>query len=232
MDEPEEHIHVQVLLPALGVSLLLVLSIYTIFQFSKPRTGHIILPGGVTYLGPSPSPTGLPTVTSVKVGTPAKQLNVDKIPLPADVTWTETKGKIYPYTFSYPSSLSLGVFPDDPYDGVTVFYGNTDSSANLFFRVEDLNRLNKKDYIAKPKMDYVSAWWKDYQWKGVASVTAFTNSKGLHGYRAKYLDDTGKTPYDQVFFEIPEKNDRIIWLSGKLFDQNVFDKIVDRVSWN
>lgn len=191
------------LFPALGVGILLLISVFAVFEFSKPRASQIILPGGITYLGPSPS-------------TPSTHSS------PSSQTWSTQTGKIFPYSFSYPSSLSLGVFPNDPTDGVTLFQKGTEASANLFFRVEKLD--------GKP-MEHAQNWWKQYAWNGVESVTAFTNSKGLKGYRAKYLDATGNTPYDHVFFEIPDHKDLMIWLSGKLFSQEVFDTIVDSVDW-
>ena len=80
-------------------------------------------------------------------------------------------------------------------------------------------------------MEYAGDWWKEYNWKGVASVSAFTNSKGLKGYRAKYLNDQNTTSYDHIFFEVPGRKDLIIWLSGKLFSQPDFDKLIDSVAW-
>lgn len=169
------------------------------YQYSRPRPGGIVLPGGITYLGPSPSQ--------------------------ADVKWATQTGKKYPYSFLYPSSLSLGVFPSDPFDAVTIFWGDTNPQENLLLRVETLKDPKKS------KKDYVRDWWKDYTWKGVADIAEFTNSNGLKGYRAKYLDSSGTSPFDHVFFEVPGRPDLVIWMSGKMLEQGVFDKIVDSVSW-
>jgi hypothetical protein len=208
----------KILMPAILVSLMMFGAVYIAFRSALSRPGTVVLPGGITYLGSSPTPT--PTV-EVAAGT---------IPIATDAKWTAYTGKRYPYAFQYPSSLSIGWFPNDPYDAVTVFYANTDSNANVFFRVDDLTKLHKTDYIGKP-MAYAQNWWKDYTWKGVSSVTEFTNANGLTGYRATYIDETDKTPYDHVFFTVPGRNDLIIWVSGKLFAPEVFDKIVDSVAW-
>lgn len=184
-------------IPTIVVSIMLCLGVYVAFQSAKNTPSTIVLPGGITYLGPTPTPITSPTFASYK-------------------------GKLYPYTFSYPASFSLGWFPDDPLDAVTAFIDKTDSNQNIFFRVET---------VKQSPMDHASNWWKDYAWKDVESVTAFTNSMGLHGYRAKYIDNKGVVPFDHVFFEVPERNDLIIWVSGKLFSQEVFDKLVDSVSW-
>ncbi len=207
-------------LPVVIVSILLFAGVLWSYQSTKNRSPHIVLPGGITYLGPSPS------------STPASRPSIPdaRIPIPDNTKWIERKGVIFPYSFTYPDALSLGVFPSDPYDSITVFYDGTDANKNIFFRVEDLNKLNKKEFIGKP-MEYAQTWWKDYAWKGVSNVTKFTNVKGLKGYRAKYIDNTDQTPYDHVFFEVPGRSDLIIWVNGKLFVPEIFDRIVDSVSW-
>lgn len=208
---------------ALAISAILIFGVIVSFSNAKKQQGQIVLPAGGTYLGPTP--------TTGKPDTRFSGLEARVIPVPADDVWAKNEGKQFPYSFSYPKTLSLGVFTDDPFDGVTIFYGNTKPEENLFFRIENLTTINKKEYIGKP-MEYAQNWYKDYRWSGVSSVTAFTNSQGLKGYRAKYFDENGKTPYDHVFFEVPEKNDLIIWISGKLFEPSVFDKIIDSVDWN
>ncbi len=204
-------------LPVVGITFFVLVAIVILaYLYSRPRGGAIVLPGGVTYLGHSPT---LPT-------TPGK------ISVPADATWDTQTGKKYPYSFLYPASLSLGVFPGDPFDAVTIFWGDTNPQENLLLRVENLKEMKGKEgYIKKSKKDYVLDWWKEYNWKGVSDVAAFTNSKGLTGYRAKYLDTSGSSPYDHVFFEVPGRPELVIWLSGKMLAQEVFDKIVESVTW-
>lgn len=198
-------------LPVIGSAFLTLLGIvFLAYLYSKPRAGAVVLPGGITYLGPSP------TIQATK----------GKIPVAEDSVWATQTGKKYPYSFLYPSSLSLGVFPNDPFDAVTIFWGDTNPQENLLLRVETLKDTKKS------KKDYVLDWWKDYTWKGVANISEFKNSKGLKAYRAKYLDSSGTSPFDHVFFEVPNRPDLVIWLSGKLLEQGVFDKIVDSVTWS
>lgn len=196
--------------------------VFLAYQYSKPRTGAIVLPGGVTYLGPSPTDAKSDKQKAIS----------DNIPIPADAAWTTQTGKKYPYSFLYPSTLSLGVFPDDPFDAVTIFWGDTNPQENLLLRVENLKEMNgKAGYVKKPKKDYVLDWWKDYTWKGVADIMEFTNSKGLKGYRAKYIDTSGSSPFDHVFLEVPGQPELVIWLSGKMLPKEMFDRIVDSVTW-
>lgn len=179
------------------VSLILFSGVFVSFQKAKNRPGEIVLPGGITYLGPSPTHTQLKTLI----------------------------GQMYPYSFTYPANLSLGFFPNDPTDGVTIFKDGTDAGANLFFRVEPC-----KESPCEAR-EHASSWWKQYNWKGLKTLTDFTNSTGLKGYRAVYIATDGTTPYEHVFFEIPNIDDKIIWISGKLFTKEVFDKLVDSMEW-
>lgn len=207
-------------IPAIVVSGALTIMVIAFYAAAAKRTGTIVLPGGITYLGPTPTTQQHPPKNTA-----------GKIPVPETAPWTQRKGTIFPYTLLIPESLNLGVFPNDPYDAITVFYEGTDANANIFFRVENLITLKKQRYQGNLK-GYASDWWKDYAWSGVSDVTPFTNSQGLNGYRAKYLDKNGNTPYEHVFFAVPGRNDLVIWISGKLFEQSVFDRIVDSVSWN
>jgi len=206
------------LIPAVIVSIVLTIIVVVSYVAAARRQGTVVLPGGITYLGPTPTIQQKPQQTA------------GKIPVPGNAQWTEREGTTFPYRMMVPQTLNLGVFPNDLYDAITVFYEGTDSNANIFFRIENLVTLKKKSYQGKLK-EYATDWWKDYTWSGVSEVTPFTNSQGLTGYRAKYLDRDGNTPYEHVFFAVPNRNELIIWMSGKLFEQFVFDRIVDSVSW-
>lgn len=208
----------RLIVPALVVSGILFLAVIAAFVTTKNRTGTIVLPGGVTYLGPTPTKAPTP-------GTPGTT-----IPVPENATWEERKGTRYPYTFSYPSTLSLGMFPDDPFDAVTVFYEGTDANANIFFRIEDKTTQQRLPKTATLK-EYATDWWQDYTWKGVSAVTPITTAKGLSGFRASYIDTQGNTPYDHVFLSVPGNPNLVIWVSGRLFTPSVFTRIVDSITW-
>ena len=205
------------------ITLVLTLLVVVVWQNAAKRSGTIVLPGGITYLGPSEA-------QKANAAAQTAPLPGGKIPVPASDEWVIGKGKIFPYAFSIPASLSLGFFPNDPTDSVTIFYANTNAQTNLFFRVESLQGATR----SKPKIDYAQNWWRNYSgvWKGVESVVRFTNKQGLVGYRARYLNLDALVPFDHVFFEIPGRPELIIWMSGSLFDQSVFDRMVDSVSWN
>lgn len=199
--------------------VILTAAVVIAYRSAKKRTPTIVLPGGITYLGPSP------TFAPAQPG---------KVSIPTNDQWVEYRGKVFPYSFQHPKSLSIGFFPDDPFDGVTVFLPNTKPEDNLFLRVEDLTKISEaKDYVGKSKREYAENWWRQYPaWTSVVSVTAFTNSQGLKGYRAKYLDAAGTSPYDHVFFEVYGKQNLVLWLSGRLLPQEVFDRLIDSLAWN
>ena len=199
---------------AIAIVVLLTAATILSFWYAKGRPGSIVIPAGNTYLGPSTTSAPPPPQT-------------DQIQVPPNDAVAIQTGKVFPFSFSYPKTLSLGVFPGDPFDSVTIFWGNTNPQENLLFRVESLKDIPAvRAYLNKPKIEYARDWWKQYNWKGVDSVVQFTNAKGLIGYRAKYKDASGNTPFDHVFFEVPDRPELVIWMSGKLLDQATFDKIV------
>lgn len=210
---------VRSLIPALVIGIVLFIGITVALQIHKQRDSHIVLPGGITYLGPSVSPQPTKPATNSAV-----------IPVSENATWVSRSGNIYPYAFSYPDSLSLGVFPNDPYDAVTVFYKDTDAGGNIFLRVEDLSALKKDQYVGNLKA-YANTWWKDYAWTGVSSISPFINSHGLKGYRVTYTDNSGLPSSEHVFFSVPGNDRLVLWMSGKLFAPDVFARMVDSVSW-
>lgn len=216
----EEETGPRLLILPMTISAILIIVVLGAFFSAKNRTGTVVLPGGITYLGPTP--TTIPVRPSNTAGA---------IPIPTNISWVTRKGTVFPFSFSYPESLSLGVFPNDPYDAVTIFYPGTDANANIFIRIENLVKLNKSGYKGNIE-EYAKDWWKDYTWKGSASITPFMNKAGLTGYRAKYLNSSDTTPYDHVFFEVPNEPHLVIWMSGRLFEPHVFDRIVDSVSWS
>ncbi|MDO8451692.1 MAG: hypothetical protein Q7S76_02375 [bacterium] len=194
------------------------------FRFAKNRSSTIVLPGGRTYLGPESEPTKGSTQTLTPEG---------KIPIDSDSAWSTQHGSLYPYSFSYPRALQLGVFPDDPFDAVTIFWGDMKPQENVFIRIEDLAKIPQAtEYIGKPAKLYAENWWRQYSyWKGVSGIEEFMNSKGLKGYRAHYKDSAGNSPFEHVFFEVPQRNDLVIWVSSKLLDKKTFDALVDSVAW-
>jgi hypothetical protein len=87
-------------------------------------------------------------------------------------------------------------------------------------------------YISQPKIEYVQNWWT--QWsglKGVKSLEQFTNSKGMKGYKVKFINTAGESPNDDVFFEVPGRSDLMVRFGNGYLDKPVFDRIVDSFNW-
>ncbi len=208
--------------------LLLVSATYLSYRHTKSRTPQIVLPGGVTYLGPSSSQKRDGNVAT----TTPPAASADTIPVPADTEWTTWSGKKYPYSFSYPKTLSLGFFPNDPFDATTIFWGDTNPQENLLLRVENLSAdPNNKKYVKGAKLAYVENWWKQYSFSGLSAVEEFTTREGLRGYRALYKEKSDKVPYEHIFLEVPGKSELVVWMSQKLLEKSIFDRIVDSLIW-
>ncbi|MCL4360209.1 hypothetical protein M1555_03085 [Patescibacteria group bacterium] len=209
-----------VIIVTVVASAVLMASAVLAYRSAASVPGQTVLPAGDTYLGPSGTPGPSPAPDS------------PYIPVAADATWKEFKGKIFPYRFRYPATLNLGVFPNDPFDSVTIFWGNTNPEANLILRVENLTHSqHTAQYVKGDKMAYIESWWKQYTYKGVSTVTKFTNSQGLTGYRAVYLGSDGEPVPDNVFFEVPGRPELLIWMSTRLLSPDIFNRIIDTVSW-
>jgi len=199
--------------------IVLGVAVYAAYRYSQKQAGNIVLPGGVTYLGPSPSPAQQPPTAPLR-------FTAD-----STVSWTTQSGRIYPYSFSYPSTLSLVVFPGDPTDSVAIAWGNVNPQQNLLFNMELIEQRDET-YINKPKIEFVKNWYKFFSGlKGVASVKPFTNANGLKGYRASYINYADASPNVDIFFEIPGQNNLMLHAANGIVDPVIFDRIIDSVKW-
>ena len=138
--------------------------------------------------------------------------------------WQTVKGHIYPYTMSVPGSIALTTFPNDPYDMYAISGRNPESNV--------LIGIDTKADPSETKSAYIQSWRKQFSiLTGVKSIDPFTNSKGLKGYKVKFLNAGGEAPGLDIFFEVPDKPQYVIHLSSGTLDPAVFDKIVDSVGW-
>ncbi len=198
-------------------------ALYITYRYSLLQSSSIILPGGVTYLGPSSTVKPiLPTLTLK----PRKLFTASE-----NDKWIKFRGIIYPYSFNYPESLKLVVFPKDKLDSVAFSFENVDPKVNIILNIE---KISDRDPLltGKPVIDYVKNWYKYFSGlKGVDKIDAFQNINNLKGYRAVYINNVDQTPNVDVFFEIPGNNNLIIHLANGNLDPSIFDRIVDSVDW-
>ena len=202
----------------IGVSVLGAV-VYGAYAYSQRNGANIALPGGTTYLG-EPTPGNQP---------PTAPLRFTADP---NVSWTTYSGKLYPYSFSYPTTLILNFFPGDKNDPVAIVWGNIPAQYNILLNIENI-RDRDASYVNKPKIDYINNWYKYFGGlKGVTKVETFTNTGGLKGYKASYTNTAGSSPNLDVFFEIPGRNDILLHLANGVLDPDIFNRLVDSVEWN
>ena len=215
--------HAQIIKTALitgGSVFILAGAVLIAYRYSQTKKSDIVLPGGVTYLGATPTSAVEPTAVPVK------------FTASATVPYKEKIGANYPYSFSYPETLPIVVFTNDPTDSVAIDWDNITAQKNVLFNIELIEKRDKS-MIVKPKIEYVKNWWQYFSGlKGVNSVTPFANLGGLKGYRAQYINNAGTAPNADIFFEVPGRNDIMIHLANGILDAAIFDKIVDSVKWN
>lgn len=202
MSSYKKAIAVAVVVTVIGILLVLVE-----YHRISGRQGAIVIPAGYNYLGPSPTP------------------------VTGDTQWRSMKGHIYPYTMSVPAALSLTTFPNDPYDMYALM--GSDPASNVLIGVDDLSKNStRSQFTNQPKTAYINQWWKQFNiLTGVKSIEPFTDSKGLKGYKVKFLTATGESSSLDIFFEVPDKPQYVIHLSNGSLDPAVFAKIVDSVGW-
>lgn len=206
---------------AVLLAVLLGGAIYIAYRYSQKQSGNIVLPGGVTYLGPSPEGESENKPPTAPI----------RFTAPADVEWNIFGGTVYSYTFSFPKTLPLVVFPSDLTDSVAIAWGNIPPQQNILLNVELIDKRDST-YVNKPKIEYVRNWYKYFSGlKGVAKVEPFTNTNGLKGYRASYINTADQSPNVDVFFEIPGQPTIMIHLANGILDPEIFNRIVDSLRW-
>lgn len=110
------------------ISAILSLGVILSYQSTLKRSATIILPGGITYLGPSPAPAPTITVqTETKDGKFTAPVVVDQ--------WLIWKGNKYPFTFRYPPTLPIAGIVKDAGDAVGVGWKNSQPEESILFRI-------------------------------------------------------------------------------------------------
>jgi len=221
-EEPDKMDFTKLAIATVAGVLILSGAVYAAYRYSQKQAGNIILPGGVTYLGPSPNQ-------------PQEAQQPPTAPLrfsaPSTVTWATQYGKIYPYSFSYPSTLPLVIFPGDQSDSFAIVWGNIPAQQNLLVNIEFIDKRDP-NLLGKPKQEYVTNWYKFFSGlKGVAKVEPFTNVSGLKGYKASFTNWTNTSPNTDIFFEIPNKPEIMLHLANGILEPAIFDRMVDSVKW-
>lgn len=194
-------------------------AVFATYRYSQKQMGNIVLPGGVTYLGASPTTPVQPSTAPLR------------FTAASTVSWNIQTGNIYPHSFSYPSTLPLVFFPGDASDSVAIAWGNIPPQLNILLNMEFIDKRDE-EYIGKPKIEFVRNWYKYFSGlKGVARVEPFTNTNGLKGYKASYINYADTSPNTDVFFEVPGSDSILIHMANGILDPVIFDRIIDSLKW-
>lgn len=196
----------QTALVASAISSILLIFVVTQHNLGLRNNSTIVLPAGGTYLGPSATATQAPVVQRSET----------------------VSGRIHPYTVTVPQTIAITTFPNDPFDIYALVIDGQPPENNVLIGVDDLTRSDALAvYVNGSKRSYVENWWKQFGGlKGVESISEFTNTSGLKGYKAKYMGGSST----DIFFETPD-NRYVIHLANGPLSQAVFDAIVDSVAW-
>jgi len=205
---------------AMGV-VVLGLVVYAGYLYAQKYGAKITLPGGRTFLGEEAAETGELT------NPPTAPVRFTAGP---DVSWQEYKGQIYDYTFSYPETLQLAVFPDDSSDSVAIQWGNISPRSNILLNIENIPDRDPT-YIGKVE-EYARNWWKFFSGlTGLKSLEKIYTTSGLTGYKAIYINTAGQSPNVDIFFEVPADPNKALHIANGVLDPAIFDRIVDSLSF-
>jgi len=223
--------NVSILLVCFSVSILLSSLVYLSYYLINTNKGTIVIPAGTTYLGPpqlKPDWTNFNAPTPAPTEAPQHVFTADK-----NIPWKTWKAKTFPYQFSYPETLLLTGFPNDPMDSVGISWNGLKPQENILINVIDLtSNKDFESYVNKPKKEFVLSWWKQFSGlTGATPIVEFTNNKGLKGYKTRFINQAGQTPNLDIFFEVPKNPNLMIRIANGIVDPAVFDAIVDSVSW-
>lgn len=214
----------KVILFGLIVGILLITVVVVAgYSYSQKLVGtnKVALPAGQNYLGDN-----APDFNNLETPPTAPQ----RFTAAPDVAWKEFSGKNHPYSFNYPETLTLGVFPNDPTDSVAIVWGNIPAQSNILLNLESISERTPQ-YVGNLE-EYVNNWWKLFPGlKGVKTVTKFTNTNGLVGYRAIFINSADQTPNVDVFFQVPNNQNIAIRLANGILDPVIFDRLVDSVKY-
>ncbi len=229
LPDPEDifsHKQTETILLAGLVTIILVLLSLVLFEFSKPRVGQVILPGGVTYLGDRTTPT--PASQQTQPSKPLLQLTAA-----ANAIWKTYTGKQNPFRFSYPESITVAPYPNAANETVVIRVGTQNPTEYLFLVVIDMTKPGVEPWKGKPLDEFI----KNYAsvTVGVSSVSDIqpvTTINGLSGYRAIMKEVSGAQT-DNIFFSIPKRPDRVLRLvnASAILAPDLFTRIADSVGW-
>lgn len=192
----------------------------------------LIVIAGIVYAGFSYSQkTKLQTTPAGDTGSQATENKSEVFVFTADpaVPWIVFSQPEYAYTFSFPQTLPLYKFTDPPFS-IGIKWNNVDPKYNMLV---DQESIQVRDQQSVGNMEqFVNNWWKSFSGlTGIKSVTRFTNTNGLTGYRAIYINKAGETPNVDVFFADPNNPDRVVHFANGILEPTIFDRIIDSLKF-
>lgn len=209
-----------IIFTVLGIILLAFIS-FALFRYSQNKANDLSLSGSNPYSNKSSLPPQAPSPKPI-----------ERFTASSDVSWNVKAGYVYPYSFSYPSTMVIVIFPNDITDKVALVWADVPPQRNIIFNMELLDKL-APEYVNQPKMEYVKNWWKSFSGlKGVSKIETFTNTGGLKGYKAWYINTVDQTPNVDIFFEVPKHPEVMMHMANGLIDPTIFDRMVDSLKWS
>ena len=206
-------------LTSVGVLALFLLLVGGIFFWVKNKNkSSVVFPAGINYLGPQTGEnlTPLPAVDMTQLGKSGK--------------WIQSGGKIYKYQFMYPAEIQITAFINDQSDKIAWVTGNVPPQQNIVFSVETMSQVDPK-YTGNVEEFAKNIWRKFSGLSGTKPVEAVTNQKNLKGFKAIYLDKSGKVANTNYFFPVPNDQDHVLMVINGAIPETVYNQIVNSIEF-
>jgi len=205
-------------LAILVVFLLIVAGVYV--WIVKKNKGQVVFPAGINYLSPKTQEQTTPKTT------------FDFAKMAAAADWATYKGKVFAYSFQHPKDLLPLTFPNDQSDSVTFKVSDVPPELNIMFLVETISSRDK-NLVGKPE-EFATSYWKFFSGlKGLNNVSKITNEKGLVGYKATYIANSGVVTSENYFFTIEGDNDHMLHIANIFPNEGkgLFNRIINSIEY-
>lgn len=191
------------------------------YWVSTKNKGQQVFPAGINYVSPK--------------GTEAQKpvLLFDFAKLAESSDWSVYKGKLFAYSFQYPSVFKPVNYLNDKTDAVAFKVNSLPPEQSLLLTVETISSRDKT--LVGKQEEFVKNYWKFFSGlKSLNKIEAVTNEKGLKGFKANYIvKGSNAITSDYYFFVIEGDTDHLLHV-GDIFPtegKTVFNRIVNSLEY-
>ncbi len=97
----------------------------------------------------------------------------------------------------------------------------------------DLASSRSGEFKTMDLANYPESYWRQFSGlTGTKEILRFSNSNGVKGARAVYVNVSNESPATEVFFEFPTRKGDFVHFGSGVLSPDVFNKIIDTFQFN